>query len=71
MVCACNNPSNAGHSHKCPSNAYASLKAFTVVHDRDNTAIMRQELPIGLQTNSYEAKNILGTMPNRFLKQHH
>ena len=31
MVCACNNPSNAGRSHKCPPNAYAGLKAFTVV----------------------------------------
>ena len=25
MVCACNNPSNAGHSHKCRPNAYARL----------------------------------------------
>ncbi len=37
----------------------------TNLQNRDNAPVMRHGLPNGLQTSSYGARKVLGTIPNR------
>ena len=72
MVCACDNPNSRG----CPRTIHGIVmgpaqmltQGFhnrTNLQNRDNAPVVRHGLPNGLQTNSYGARRVLGTIPNR------